>query len=167
MKRWILLALLGACSTETTKETQLVPSQSISPCPECPQCPNPPPPTPTPFPGPEKIVAAINAARKARGLNDVVEDPKLDCAAELHAMDISGTRICGHVGRDGSQFWQRAQRCGTEALGEIVACGFANEAGAVAGWNQSPGHAAIMFEPQHTRVGAKGVNGFYVAVFGQ
>jgi uncharacterized protein YkwD len=128
--------------------------------------PSKPEPTPTPYPGENKILTAINAARALKGLPKVYEDSFLDCAAIIHAKDIAPRKICGHVGSDGSQFWQRAQKCGGQALGEIVACGYPDEKGAVQGWDRSPGHAAIMYG-DYARVGVGEVNGFYVAVFGQ
>lgn len=173
------LAFLAACSEEKVKEIELVPVGPIETrtvpveppreCPVCPACPVPPTqpvpgPTPTPYPGENDTVRAINAARKLKGLAPVYEDSRLDCAAQAHARDIAVTDACGHVGSDGSQFWQRAQRCGTQALGEIVACGYPNAVTAVAGWDRSPSHAAIMYGA-YARVGVAEVRGYWVAVF--
>lgn len=171
--RWLVMVMiLCACSKETEREKEiLVQAQPIPPleCPACQACPLPVPrePVPTPYPGENKIVAAINAARRQRGLAAVSEDSKLDCAAERHAIDIGSAKTCGHVGRDGSQFWQRAQRCGTQALGEIVACGQRSESQAVEAWTNSPSHAAIMYDGSYTKVGVHEFEKYYVAVFGE
>ncbi len=174
--RILALLLLVSCSTEKVekKEVEWIQAQPIprQECPACPACPGdgpiivPVPPIPTPYPGENGVVAAINAARAVKGLPKVVEDTRLNCAAIAHAKDIAPRNICGHVGSDGSQFWQRAQKCGGQALGEIVACGYLDEKGAVQGWDQSPGHAAIMYG-DYRKVGVGEVNGYYVAVFGQ
>jgi len=175
--RWLIPFLVFACSTERhekEKEVEWVQAQPIprQECPVCPACPGdgpiivPVPPIPTPYPGENRIVTAINAARIARGLPTVSEDTYLNCAAIAHAKDIQPRNICGHVGSDGSQFWQRARKCGAEALGEIVACGYPDEKSAVRGWDTSPGHAAIMYG-DYSKVGVGEVNGFYVAVFGK
>jgi uncharacterized protein YkwD len=172
MRWFVMVLILWSCSRETEREKEiLIPAQPFprQECPACQACPIPTPgqSTPTPYPGENKIVAAINAARRLRGLAAVSEDSKLDCAAEKHAIDIGSGKICGHVGRDGSQFWQRAQRCGTQALGEIVACGHRDEKSAVQGWDQSPGHAAIMYSADYGKVGVYEFEKYYVAVFAE
>lgn len=178
MRLLIVLALISACSKEVYEKERVeqpplvpaypipepIPAQPIPQCPACPACPGQP--TPTPYPGESVIVRAINAARKLKGLGPVSEDSKLDCAAQAHARDISVSKVCGHIGSDGSQFWQRAQKCGTQALGEIVACGYPNAVSAVEGWDRSPGHAAIMYG-QYGKVGVGEVDGYWVAVFAE
>ena len=178
---WLIaIFLLFSCSTEKVKEKEVewIPAQPIpkTECPACPTCPLPPPsyppnpqdptPVPTPYPGQSAIVKAINAARRIKGLGEVFEDTKLNCAAINHAKDIAPRKICGHIGSDGSQFWQRAQKCGAQALGEIVACGYPNAVSAVEGWDRSPGHAAIMYG-QYGKVGVAEVDGYWVAVFAE
>jgi uncharacterized protein YkwD len=152
-----LLLTVGSCS----KEKVIVQGTNPPPC-----DPNNPSPNPNPNPGMSELAREVNAARQARGLSTVLTSSALDCAALRHARDISRMNVCGHVGSDGSQFWQRAQACGAQgASGEIVACGYPSSRTAVTGWTNSPGHAAIMYDPGQKFMGTAVVNNFYVVVW--
>ena len=111
------------------------------------------------------LVAEINRVRVARGLRKVTATAGLNCAAQRHAKDIGPRRVCSHTGSDGSSPWARASRCGAKADGEIIACGHRTPAAAVQGWTKSPGHAAIMFNPNQTIVGAAMVDNYWVVDF--
>lgn len=130
---------------------------------------NPCQPQPTPQPPADSaakaVLAEINKARTQRGLSVLGELAALNCASARHAKDIGQRRVCTHTGADGSSPWDRAKGCGTVASGEIVACGHQTAAAAVVGWTNSPGHAAIMFDPAQKRFGAAMVNNFWVVMF--
>jgi len=111
------------------------------------------------------LVAEINRVRVARGLRKVTATAGLNCAAQRHAKDIGTRHVCSHTGSDGSSPWARASRCGAKADGEIIACGHRTPAAAVQGWTKSPGHAAIMFNPNQTIVGAAMVDNYWVVDF--
>jgi len=111
------------------------------------------------------LVAEINRVRIARGLRKVTATAGLNCAAQRHAKDIGSKRVCSHTGSDGSSPWTRAKGCGAKADGEIIACGHRTAAQAVKGWTNSPGHAAIMYNPNQTFVGAAMVNNYWVVDF--
>lgn len=152
-----LFLAMFACSREKTERIEVT-----APCPEPNPNPNPNPPPPNTT----ELAREVNAARQARGLQPVLVSSALDCAALRHAKDISRMNVCGHVGSDGSQFWQRVQACGGKnASGEIVACGYPNAKSAVVGWTNSPGHAAIMYDAGQKSMGTAVVNNFYVVVW--
>lgn len=138
-------------------------------------------PLPTPGPGPQPVppekpsepsgdqeqalLSEINKARASRGLGAVVATDGLNCAAQRHAKDIGVKRICGHTGSDGSSPWDRAGSCGAQADGEIVACGQGSPESAVQAWTMSPGHAAIMYDRNQSKVGVAMLNNYWVAIF--
>ena len=118
------------------------------------------------------LLDAINSARAKAGLNTLVPDPLLMCAARLAAQVVPPTGSCGHVGADGSWPNDRAQKCGmnsTDAwkVNEIAAGpGFTDGADAVWGWSQSSGHWWGLTHPQAKKIGVAGTSsGCYWAVF--
>ncbi len=143
-----------------------------------PPCPNPPPPgMPLPpareLPEVKWLVEAVNRLRTERGLSKLTVHPGLTCAGKVHALDLSkGGLGCGHAGRDGSQFWQRAAACGFTAAdgfasGEVVACGYPAPDYAVEGWMNSPSHRRIMLDPEQKTIGGASFRGYHVVVFGK
>jgi uncharacterized protein YkwD len=115
---------------------------------------------------------AINAARAKEGLNTLVPDAMLMCAARLAAKVVPPTGSCGHVGADGSWPNDRAESCGMSSaaawkVNEIAAGpGFTDGADAVWGWSQSSGHWWGLTHPQATKIGVAATTaGCYWAVF--
>lgn len=132
----------------------------------CPPIPAPPgPPSPSPPSQAEVLKMEINKERLKSGALQIVSTPELDCAAKVHAIDIAQMRSCTHTGSDGSQFWERARKCGTRASGEIVACGYKDEKSTVNGWMNSPGHRAIMLDPKQIAMGAYRAGDYWVVIF--
>ena len=174
MSRVLIAGVLAiaSCSAEPTCKEQPLPpiGKEQPPPPIGKEMPPPigkeqPPPVVVHLPSDDEslvsLVRAINAARTSRGLNEVAVELALNCAAKRHADE----KICGHTGSDGSSPWDRAKSCGTSADGEIVACGQLSPQAAVDAWTQSPGHAAIMYDPNQTVIGVGMVDNFWVALF--
>ena len=118
------------------------------------------------------LLDAINAARSKLGLNVVVPDPILMCAARQAAKVCWSSSSCGHVGSDGSWPNNRAEACGMNSqaawkVNEIAAGpGFTDGADAVWGWSQSPGHWWGLTHPQATKIGVSATgDGCYWADF--
>jgi uncharacterized protein YkwD len=127
----------------------------------CIQCPDP-----DPDPGPAaEVLAEMNRIRAQSGAGPLVMDARLTCAADAHSRDIGSRRACTHTGADGSTPWQRAERCGTRAYGEIVACGHRTGAAAVQGWYNSSGHRQIMLDRRYGKVGIAMHNYYWTAIF--
>lgn len=130
-------------------------------------------PTPSQPPAPhgdtsdlvKSLLDEINKARVSKGLSQLSVDPGLSCAAQGHSDDLGPKNGCSHTGSNGSSPWQRAESCRTSASGEIIACNWPTPAKAVEEWSLSPGHAAIMFDPDHKYVGAGTRNNFWTAIF--
>ena len=91
-------------------------------------------------------VQAINAARRARGLNELTADPALSAACERHSA-LMKTRGFGHA-PDGGR--------------EVIAANYATPAATVQAWLNSGSHAAIILGPG-SRIGI-GVVGRYYTV---
>ncbi|MBI2892300.1 MAG: CAP domain-containing protein [Deltaproteobacteria bacterium] len=118
----------------------------------------------------QDLFDAINDARRENGLDPVVIDERLLCAARNHARDVGGSGACGHVGADGSWPWDRAQACGYPqddwTVNEIAAGpGFTSGDEAVWGWSQSPGHWAAIVHTEATSLGVGVESSCYIALF--
>lgn len=120
------------------------------------------------------IDALLNHARRSSGLQPVVYDSGLECAALMHAIDITPKRLCRHQGSDGSSFQQRVARCTTiPAASEIMACNYPNVIGVYATWWNEQRLRQVMLDPRHRRYGCAKMPstddqklGWYVVVFG-
>ncbi len=127
----------------------------------------------TPDPGVENlapdekgVLEEINVERRSRGLSAVVLADDLECAARHHSMDIGERGECSHDDADGSGPGERVEACnGNGWSGEIVACGQTTPRQAVDGWLGSPGHKAIMLDPDQKSVGVAMHQHFWTAVF--
>ena len=125
------------------------------------------------------LVAAINHARGRRGLPPVTPAQELAATAADHARDMVERGYFGHDAPDGSQVFERAHRrgYGYRGLGENLAVGQGSPEEVVAGWTDSPGHAAVLYHADFREVGAAYLPGpldaaprsfrhVWVAVFG-
>jgi uncharacterized protein YkwD len=126
-----------------------------------------PPSTEPPLPGPNEIelTGLINQERIRRGLPGLITYQHLECATLTHAEDMNFKNFCSHFGSDSSTPWQRAQKCGGRASGEIIACGQETAKDAVQAWIQSRPHAMIMFDRANIGVGAARVGNYWVVMF--
>jgi len=116
------------------------------------------------------LLRAINDERATRGLSPVEIDMRLQCAARRHARDVGASGSCGHVGRDGSWPWDRAEACGfpqdTWTVNEIAAGpGFDDGADAVWGWSHSSGHYAALTHESARVVGVAVHATCFIALF--
>lgn len=89
----------------------------------------------------------------------------LMCAARRHADDVGPKNLCSHTGSDGSDPGDRAAACGGGWSGEIIACGQATAADAVQAWLGSPGHRAVLTDPNNRHVGVAMNNHYWVGIF--
>jgi uncharacterized protein YkwD len=114
----------------------------------------------------EDLLATINQERTSRGLSPVALNDELVCAAQHHSEDIGGRKECSHDDADGSGPGERVEACGGGGWsGEIVACGQTTPRDAVDGWLNSPGHKAIMLDPDQKTVGVAMSENYWTAVF--
>lgn len=101
------------------------------------------------------LLAAINRARRDRGLAAVTIAPELSAAATDHAGEMVARGFVGHRSPDGAQVGDRAGRRGYafRAIGENIASGQETPEAVVQGWTDSPGHARVMFDPGFREIG--------------
>ena len=107
----------------------------------------------------------INQARMDRGLPVLPTVSPLDCAAAMHARDMSDHAMCSHTGSNGDQFWQRARMCNGVASGEIIACGQTTAEQAVRDWLSDKPHYDIIMDRRNVAMGAKRVGDYWVVIF--
>lgn len=103
-----------------------------------------------------RIVAGINAFRRANGLRVLRLDPALTAAARAHSLDMLARHYFDHDG-PGSRFTDRlADYTPASCIAENIAWGsgtYGTGPGVVAAWKASPGHRHVMLLPWVTRVG--------------
>lgn len=100
------------------------------------------------------LLEAINNARIERGLKPLVEDPALSQVSRENDAANHKNGLGHHVFR-------------APSMGQITAMNGGGETakGAVEQWINSPGHAAILFDPNHTKVGVSISGDFATADF--
>lgn len=126
------------------------------------------PPSCEPAPAPDAntdLMLALNKARAENGQTQLLTVPHLVCAAKGHAEDIAVRQVCSHTGKDGSPFYERARRCGGEAYGEIIGCGYTTIDSVVNGWLKSPGHRAILLDSKVVAFGGYREGNYWVVEF--
>jgi uncharacterized protein YkwD len=142
-----VVALLSACSPETTTPTVTAPAV-----------------TQAAAPADTGFAALLNAQRRAAGLSDAQADPRLQGAAARHLADISATGNFSHQGSDGTRSYDRIAQAGFASCSpaENIAFGQASDAAAIASWMGSPGHRANILMRGDVRFGIAAGGGYYV-----
>lgn len=103
----------------------------------------------------QDTINIINARRASMGLVTLQLDPALHRATRRHVFDIGPQALCQHNGTDGTSPWDRAAQAGFTgfAMGEVVGCGYTSPTGVVDGWWNSPGHYAVLTDPNARYIG--------------
>lgn len=124
------------------------------------------------------VVERINDARgKTQQCGTQTFDPApplrwnavLAAASLRHSEDMAANGNAGHVGTDGSGPERRIREAGYRyaIYGEVVATGYKTGKDAVQGLFDSPGHCAVMMNPNYTEAGAAMAGGhFWTVDFG-
>jgi uncharacterized protein YkwD len=103
------------------------------------------------------LVALINAYRASNGLQAVSPNGALTSAAAWMAGDMAARNYIGHVSSDGRSPTQRMAAFGYPAssmyTGEDLAAGFGTASAALAGWQASPAHNAVLLNPNYNALG--------------
>ena len=111
------------------------------------------------------LLAEINKEREAAKVGKLYQSSRLMCAAKKHSEDMGTKKFCSHTGSDKSTPWSRAEKCGTKASGEIVACDQRTARATVEAWLRSPGHKKIMLGKDYKSVGIAMKNNYWTAIF--
>jgi len=106
-----------------------------------------------------------------RRTGPVTWNEALERAAREHAQDMASSNYFGHDALDGTTPSQRIKRAGYVSLatGENIAAGQMTAEQAMEDWVKSPGHCAILMDPEFTEMGvalatnAKSKHGAYWA----
>ncbi len=112
-----------------------------------------------PFPA---FGVSVNAYRTP-GLNPLVFNQQLQGAAQTHADNMSSNNFFSHTGSDGSSVGDRvtAQGYTWGMVGENIAQGQTTTGEALTGWQNSPGHNAILLHAAPTEFGFAWAPGNY------
>jgi uncharacterized protein YkwD len=114
----------------------------------------------------EEVVIATNAARakpqdcrtagQYEPVGPLVMEPRLRCAARLHALYMAGAiDDFAHESREGSVPKQRVLDAGYlySVMGETLAVNLKSPEDVVQGWLESDGHCKVLMMPEFTDVG--------------
>lgn len=103
------------------------------------------------------LISLINAYRSSNGLQQVSSNGALTAAATWMAGDMAAKNYIGHVSSDGRSPTQRLSAFGYPATsmftGEDLGAGFGTASAALAGWQASAAHNAVLLNPNYDAVG--------------
>ncbi len=101
------------------------------------------------------MFAKVNALRTAAGLAPVIDDPRLDTAAQKHADDMLARRYYSHLTPEGLTPRDRVEDAGCFAslVAENIAEGEFSVDEVMDGWMKSEGHRANILSPKVTSLG--------------
>lgn len=103
----------------------------------------------------EDMIVRVNALRSRAGLRPVRRNPKLEAAAQAHAVDLLVRSDYRHESRDGRDQGMRAVAAGysTSSVAENLYEDVYSVDEAVEGWLRSPGHRRNLLDPACTDLG--------------
>lgn len=109
-----------------------------------------------------QVLTLTNEFRAQSGLPALKLNTELNAAAYAHSEDMAKQDYFDHIGKNGSEPWDRAKLVGYEAqaMGENIAAGYTTASAVVNGWIDSPGHRANLLNSNYTELG---VGYFYSA----
>ncbi len=102
-----------------------------------------------------EMLAGVNRLRGEAGLSPLVEDPRLDAAAQRHAEDMLARSYYDHKSPEGKNVGDRlhAQGYPWRLAAENLAAGHLSVETALASWMQSSGHRANLLRSNVTDFG--------------
>ena len=103
------------------------------------------------------LLANVNSFRASRGLARLAVSDTLTFAAKWMATDMAVNNYFSHTSRDGRAPVQRMSDAGYPGrqtyTGENIAGGYASASEVVNGWINSPGHYAVLINPNYRAIG--------------
>lgn len=102
-----------------------------------------------------RMLDAVNALRRARGLAPLSLNAELNAAAFTHSRDMSVQNRPWHFGSDGSSPLDRVRRVGYAGsfLGELISETYETELQTLAAWMEQPQTRAIILNPEARDLG--------------
>jgi uncharacterized protein YkwD len=117
-------------------------------------------PTPSPSPSPassfaNQVINLTNQFRQQNGLQSLRANSTLSTTALTHSQNMATQDFFSHVGRDGSQSWDRLTAAGYRwsATGENIAAGQRTAEDVFNSWVNSTGHRANLLNPNFQEIG--------------
>ncbi len=126
----------------------------------------------------DQLVQLINRARVKTGLLPLARSPELDAAAQAHSVDMVDHDFLDHVGSDGSQPQERADRAGYHVppnsgwiVVEVISAISADPQGPVDWWLGDDQHQKVLMNPRWREIGVGYAQGgeygnYWTALFG-
>ena len=104
----------------------------------------------------------VNQTRQADGLQPLVQNVKLDEAAQLKAQNMVANNYFAHTSPSGLTPWYWFSQVGYKYkyAGENLAIGFFDSSEVYNAWLNSPEHKANIVNPHYTEVGTAVLSGF-------
>lgn len=101
------------------------------------------------------LLQETNIQRSGNGREALSLNSQLSRAAQQKASDMASRDYWSHTSPEGTQPWQIISSVGYsyQAAGENLAYGFSDNAGAVAGWMNSPSHRDNLLSTNYKEVG--------------
>mgnify|MGYP001563259791 CR=1 FL=1 len=108
------------------------------------------------------LVSFVNQARQSSGLQPLVENQKLDHAAQLKAEDMVQKQYFSHTSPQGVSPWYWFLNIGYnyKYAGENLAIGFFDSKEVYDAWLNSPSHKANLLNSNYKEVGTAVLDGF-------
>lgn len=103
-----------------------------------------------------EVLRLINEARSAAGVAPLYDNALLAQAAQSHSEDMAAVGTLTHVGSDGSQFWERANRSGyamTNGAQNVLARADLSAANVVSQWSQSEANRTNLLNAAYQEAG--------------
>ncbi len=112
---------------------------------------------------PAALLRLANADRAASGVASLTEDPLLDKAAELKALDMAAKGYFSHVAPDGTVPWHWLDVVAYPYTyaGENLAVDFTDSTEVESAWMDSPTHRANIVKAHYTHLGIGVAHGMY------
>ena len=110
------------------------------------------------------VIIWTNSQRASNGLQPLIENVKLDAAAQAKAKDMFAQQYFAHVSPSGIGAADLAKNAAYDflAIGENLALGdFADDKDLVQAWMNSPGHRANILNAKYMEIGVAVVKGTY------
>jgi uncharacterized protein YkwD len=108
-----------------------------------------PPPTPI-----QQVFTLVNQARAQAGCKPLVDDPRLDTAAQQHSDDMANRAYFSHTTPEGVTFDRREVTAGYPSPGgENIAQGQTSAQQVMTDWMNSPGHRANILNCTFVAIG--------------
>jgi len=107
--------------------------------------------------GEADLLTLVNAFRASRGLSTLTVSDSLTAAAKWMAIDMSVNDYFAHTSLDGRSPQRRMADAGYPAYqtwtGENLAAGYTSASQVLSGWIASPGHLAVLTNPNYRAIG--------------